>query len=374
MTSYIHGIGTALPDHCIAQQDAATLAAELGMAQCGERALQVLYRRSTVRQRYSVLLDSSSNGHLPSQSFFPEASRSGGRGPTTADRMVRYEADATVLAAKACDLSLRDAALAPDEITHLITISCSGFSAPGVDLGLIRDIPLSPHVERVHVGFMGCHAALNGLRVAHGLLSAHPQAKVLMCAVEICSLHHQYTDDPQQMVANSLFSDGAAALVLQSHRPDRDVSWQRIGQASLVIPETSEMMSWRIGNHGFEMSLSPQVPTIVQERLRDWLQTFLARHGLRQADVEHWGIHPGGPRILSAAAESLGLTPLQMAPSRTILETHGNMSSPTVLFILKQMEVAFERLPGHCVLLAFGPGLTIEAALLRAEHQSSRPT
>ncbi len=365
MATFIHGIGTALPDHCIAQEDAATLAAALGMAQCGERALQVLYRRSSVRQRYSVLLDSSSNGHLPIQSFFSEAGSENDRGPTTADRMSRYERDATELAAKACRRALEESELGADEITHLVTISCSGFSAPGVDLGLIRDLPLSDQVERVHVGFMGCHAALNGLRVAHGLLAAHPHAKILLCAVEICSLHHQYTDDPQQMVANSLFSDGAAALVLQQTQPHRSATWQLIAQASAVIPNTSDMMSWRIGNHGFQMSLSPQVPSIVQETLRDWLHGFLDRNGLSQSEIDYWGIHPGGPRILSAAAHSLGLSDSQMAPSRSILETHGNMSSPTVLFILQQLEL--RSVPANCVLLAFGPGLTIEAALLRAQ-------
>jgi predicted naringenin-chalcone synthase len=217
---------------------------------------------------------------------------------------------------------------------------------------------------------MGCHGALNGFRVAHGLLAANPGARILLVCVELCSLHHQYTEDPQQLVANALFSDGAAAAILQGPAGS-ETAWRWFAQASHVLPGTANLMSWRIGDYGFEMTLSRQVPQVLHEQLPHWLDVWLLSLELTRADIGHWVIHPGGPRILDAVATSLALTDAQIQPSHEILASHGNMSSPTVLFIFDRIartaqltsSVGAAAGPQRCLMLAFGPGLTIEALL-----------
>jgi predicted naringenin-chalcone synthase len=276
--------------------------------------------------------------------------------------MVAYEASAAPLALAAAREALEKANVAPAEITHLVTVSCSGFSSPGFDLALINRLALTPDTSRTHVGFMGCHGALNGLRVANSFVQNDRTACALLCAVELCSLHHQYRWDPEQIVANALFADGAGALVLRSQETD-SMNWHVVAQRSAVIPDTEDMMSWRIGDHGFQMTLSAQVPQLLDEQLRPWLAGWLSEYGLAIEDIGSWAVHPGGPRILDACASAIGLSEESLADSREVLAEFGNMSSPTILFILDRMQR--RDAPRPCVVLAFGPGLTIEAALLR---------
>jgi predicted naringenin-chalcone synthase len=323
--------------------------------------VQALYRRAGVQKRHSALITSSTNGSPAAQSFFQPATNLQDRGPTTGDRMRRYENYAMELAARAAIAALLESKSQPHEIDHLVTVSCTGFSAPGVDIGLVECLGLDRGVTRTHVGFMGCHAALNGLRVAAALGQTSPQSKVLLCCVELCSLHHQYAANAQQVVANALFSDGAAAVVGigNAHEGDR---WRLVDQFSHVLPDTSDLMAWRIGDNGFDMQLSSRVPNVIKATLRPWLSKQLARHALEIGDICSWAIHPGGPRILTACADSLGLSHTCLDFSRKVLADYGNMSSPTVLFILETIRAQGERLP--CVVMAFGPGLTIEAALI----------
>ena len=217
---------------------------------------------------------------------------------------------------------------------------------------------------------MGCHGALNGLRVAHAFAAADPEAIVLVCAVELCTLHHQYGWDPQQIVANALFADGAAAVVGRAPSGEKsdaelDAPGPRslVASASFVIPETEEMMTWNVRDAGFEMSLSPEVPGIITRFLPPVLAEFLALHQLSPADISSWGIHPGGPRILTATAEAAGLSDIQLEPSVSVLRRFGNMSSATILFILRELQQA--KSPAPCVLLGFGPGLNVEMAPLQ---------
>ena len=371
----ILGLGTALPVHNISQQAASVFAASCVKTDSDEQRnlpalIQALYRRAGVRQRHSVLLESSSEGEATAERFYRFAADASDRGPSTAERMQRYEIEAPPLAARAAAAAIEQSGISPAEITHLVTVSCSGFSAPGFDLLLIEQLGLADSVARTHVGFMGCHGALNGLRVAHAFAAADPHAVILVCALELCTLHHQYGWDPQKIVANSLFADGAAAVVGRAataadpvpsgQAPGRNFV---AGSASQVIPGTRDMMTWNIRNAGFEMTLSPEVPRVITEYLPRVLGEFLGRHGLRTTDVAAWGIHPGGPRILAAAAEAINLTDEQMEPSLGILQRCGNMSSPTVLFILQEQLRRNSR--GPCVLLGFGPGLNVEMCLLR---------
>lgn len=362
MSFCIAGVGTAVPRELITQDDAARLAIELaGQGDCHAPAIKTLYRKTGVSKRHSALITSSTNGQPATQSFFPIAADPRDRGPTTGDRMRYYEQAALDLAAQAARAALYDSSTTPDSIAHLVTVSCTGFSAPGVDIGLVERLGLNRGVSRTHIGFMGCHGALNGLRVAAALSNGAPASKVLLCCVELCSIHHQYAADPQQVVANALFSDGAAAIV-GAAGDSTERRWHLIDQFSQLLPDTTGLMAWRIGDNGFDMRLSPHVPSVIKQMLRPWLRAQLSRHALEIEDVRSWAIHPGGPRVLTACADSLGLDHACLALSQQVLADYGNMSSPTVFFILERLRAQDNSLP--CVILAFGPGLSIEAALI----------
>ncbi len=308
------------------------------------------------------------------QTFYEVADDRDDRGPTTAARMQRYEVEAPTLAEQACRQALQSAGLEPQNIDHLVTVSCSGFNAPGFDLALYPRLGLDPNTSRTHVGFMGCHGALNAMRVATSLAKSAPDTNVLVCAVELCTLHHQYTDEPQQIVANSLFADGAAAAIVSNRtRPTATAStngharsssdWHIIASGSFLVPESTEAMSWRIGDNGFCMTLSAQVPELIKSQLKPWLESWLARHDHKLSDIASWAVHPGGPRILSATASALELEKDALDTSIGVLSECGNMSSPTILFILDRLRQ--QQAPRPCVALAFGPGLVVEALLLR---------
>ncbi len=368
----ILGLGTALPEFTISQSAMATFAAtcvapELTGSKNPSGLIQALYRRAGVQSRHSVLLESSSDDEATAERFFEFVNGPNDRGPGTAERMDRFEIEAPKLALKATATAIQEAGISPAEITHLVTVSCSGFSAPGVDLFLIENLGLSRNVSRTHVGFMGCHGALNGLRVAHSFAAANPDAVVAMCAVELCTLHHQYGWDPQQIVANSLFADGAATVIGRANTGSdntfKNLPGQLVNSYSFVIPDTSELMTWRVGNNGFEMTLSPEVPGVITRTLPGALNEVLGRNGLTISDIGSWAIHPGGPRILAATAEAAGLSASQIDASISVFQRCGNMSSPTVLFILDELRKRNSPLP--CVMLGFGPGLNVEIALLR---------
>ena len=366
MSLTIHGLGTALPPHRLSQGDAATVAARVALPEplpspSKRRLLETLHRRSGVAMRHIVLADLLGTNAGQEPRFFGTTS------PGTGERMRRYSQEAPPLALRAVRAALEQAQVAPERITHLVTVSCTGFQAPGVDLALMAALPLSASVARTHVGFMGCHGALNGLRVAAGFTGADPEACVLLCAVELCSLHMQYGWNGERIVANALFADGAAALVASGEVPAAPGPAapglrRLVASGSLLVPASAEAMSWTIEDHGFVMGLSPQVPALIAAHLRPWLEGWLAEHQLTLAAIGSWAVHPGGPRILSAVTEALELDPALIEPSRSVLRDCGNMSSPTLLFILERLRRSGE--PGPCLAMAFGPGLSVEVALL----------
>jgi predicted naringenin-chalcone synthase len=276
--------------------------------------------------------------------------------------MRAYEAGAAPLAVAAARSALAESEAGPEQVAHLVTVSCTGFHAPGFDFALIRQLGLSPGVARTHLGFMGCHGALNGLRVARALALADPGSFVLLCAVELCSLHHACGWSMEKIIANSLFADGAAALVGRAGDRGGKQAWSLAASGSAVIPDSADAMTWSISDYGFEMTLSRRVPELIRQHLGRWLAWWLGRQGLTLDRVGSWAVHPGGPRILRACAETLGLADDQIADSWAVLEQCGNMSSPTILFILERLRQRRARLP--CVALGFGPGMAVEAALI----------
>lgn len=365
MSCNLLGLGTAVPRYSIGQADAAAIAATLCEASEDLRQLlPALYRQTGIKQRGSVVLHSQSDGQNPPQDFFRVAQSPADRGPSTAARMQLYEAHAADLATAASARALADAGLTARDVTHVITISCSGFSAPGFDLEMMAQLHIPADTPRTHIGFMGCHGALNGLRAADAFAGQSAEAAVLLCATELCSLHHLYSWRRDHLVANALFADGAAAAVCGGKAHTRRASIRLISSGCTIIPDTKELMQWHIRDHGFEMTLSAEVPRIIQERLRTWLDGWLEQSGYTLKGIGSWAIHPGGPRILSACASALDLPDDVLEPSQGVLEEHGNMSSPTILFILKELRRADAPFPW--VALAFGPGLTIEAAIFDA--------
>jgi alpha-pyrone synthase len=365
MTLAIRGLGTAVPDSRLTQEEALGLAKVLCCRTSEQMTwVPLMYTQTGIDARHltlpRALIDDVLNGTRHSGSVFLPSDSPEDQGPTTAQRMAIYDEDAGPLALRAARQALLQSREAPERVTHLVTVSCTGFIAPGIDLALIRGLGLPPTVQRTHVGFMGCHGALNGLRVASAFLGADPNAVVLLCAVELCSLHYHYGWDPQRIVANALFADGAAA-VIGTHPGDDSRAWRMSASGSCILPDSADAMAWTIGDHGFEMRLSKGVPQLIARNIGPWMSSWLAQNDLRLQDVASWAIHPGGPRILEAVEEGLGISRDSTLDARAVFAEHGNMSSPTVLFILDRLRK--QSAPRPCVALGFGPGLAAEAAL-----------
>ncbi len=351
------GIGTAVPPHAIRQADAAEIAQALTCSSRDEaQYYRDVYHAVGVETRHSAVLDASEGDLAARQSFYARDS------PTTGARMRRYESGASDLAQEASARALANARVSPDRITHVVAVTCTGFYSPGLDIALIKRLGLRRGVERTQVGFMGCHGAINGLRVARSFVGADPSACVLLCCAELCSLHHQYDLDPSTIIANALFADGAAAVVCVAADEFNESAYRVVATGSTLVEDSEDVMSWRIGDHGFAMTLSTKVPKLIARHLRPWLDGWLDSHGLRVDGVPAWAVHPGGPRILSAFSEATGVGREGVEASYRVLARYGNMSSPTVLFVLDELRKDGCTRP--CVAMAFGPGLAVEAALL----------
>jgi predicted naringenin-chalcone synthase len=355
-------MGTAVPPRVLKQTDAADASRAFCAADARQaRMLGMLYSRSGVETRNTVVVQADQGTIQERVPFYPVASGPQDLGPTTGQRMAWYENEAPPLAEEAARRALEDASTDVGEITHLVTVSCTGFFSPGLDASLIDALELPRTVHRTHVGFMGCHGALNGLRVAASQ-AGEAQARVLLCAVELCSLHFAYGWDPEMMVANTLFADGAAAIVGAPVTNGETPPWSVQAQGTFLMPRSGDAMSWRIGDHGFRMTLSAAVPELIRTNLGGWLEGWLREQGLSVEDVGSWAVHPGGPRILESVEDALALENGFLDVSREVLRQHGNMSSPTVLFVLERLRREGAALP--CVALAFGPGLVVEAMLV----------
>jgi predicted naringenin-chalcone synthase len=366
MSFAILGMGTAVP----ATRLSKTEAEQVARAMCCSTAehaelVAALYRQAGIDSRHilfdqSVVRDVLDGTRHTGSPYLPAGADN--PGPATSVRMKTYEEHALPLALRAAEAALTDARMDAASITHVVTVSCTGFQAPGVDVGLIKRLGLRSTTERTHVGFMGCHGALNGLRVARAFADADRTARILVCAVELCSLHYHYGWNPKRMVANALFADGAAAVV-GGRAKEGDDAWEVAASGSCLFPDSEYAMTWHVGDYGFDMTLSTRVPNLIAANLRPWTERWLGENGLTLADIRSWAVHPGGPRVLTDVERTLGLTPDMTDVSREVLGECGNMSSPTVLFLLDRLRC--RSAPRPCVALGFGPGLVAEAALIR---------
>jgi alkylresorcinol/alkylpyrone synthase len=297
----------------------------------------------------------------------------------TGDRMRRFVAEALPLGKEAVTAALGDAGLDPADVGLFTVVSCTGYATPGLDILLARDLGMTDAVQRLHIGHMGCYAALPGLAATADFVTARARPAVMLC-LELTSLHVQPAtetarsgrptgDDLQQMVAHALFSDAAAAVVLApGDVPGYDVpGYEVVDVVARTDAATADHMTWDVTDLGFRMGLSPQVPDVLARHARPVVDGLLERHGLVVGDVDGWAVHPGGRRIVEVVGEALGLTEEQLAPSYDVLREVGNCSSATVLLVLERMVATLpESGSGEWALaMAFGPGLTLYAALLR---------
>lgn len=363
MAALIRGMGTAVPKYKINHLVGAEFADKMSCSTPGQsKRVAALYRRTGIEHRGSVLLDENPELEIVND-FYPPLSSPDDRGPSTQSRSDRFAAEAPSLAVRASADAIETAGLRAADITHLVTVTCTGFGAPGIDIELIDRLKLPITTQRVQVGFMGCHGAINGLRAANGLVAANPDANVLVCSVELCSLHYQYGYDPDRIVSGALFADGAAGLVLSRESSDGSCFGKVAATGSSLVPGSRDAMTWKIGNHGFEMTLSAKVPGLIEQHLAGFLVPWLASHGENLDSIAGWAVHPGGSRILSAVESSLQLNAESLSVSRAVLSDHGNMSSATMLFILQRFAAIGK--PKPWLMLGFGPGLEIEVALIR---------
>ncbi|SRR5579875_730086 len=285
---------------------------------------------------------------------------------TTGERMALYREAACELggAALAAALADSESLRAKQDITDLYVVSCTGYTAPGLDILLSRELGLSPTVRRTNIGHMGCFGAMVGLRQALASARAYPGATVAMLSVELCSLHLTQTDNPETLTLFALFGDAAAALVIghDAHATGPEI----IDVYCAADFEAADQMSWTISDEGFLMTLSPRVPVTLRRNIAATVDGLLEPHGLRPDDITHWLVHPGGPSILSVIQRQLELSDEQMALSWQVLRDHGNCSSATILLILEALMKSGRPRKGEWgVMMAFGPGLTLETCLIR---------
>lgn len=370
--AYLHSIGSAVPGTSYRQEEILEVmkAWHAGDERLG-RLLSRIYRASGVEKRHSVVSD-----FLPGDQggFFFDPSEGRTLLPGTAERNRVYAREATPLAARAAGSALRrSSGLEPADVTHLVTVSCTGFFAPGPDVELVDALGLDPGVARFHVGFMGCYGVFPALRTARALCAEDPDAVVLVVSVELCTLHLQASRDSDSLLAASVFADGAAAAVVRSSRPQGPGLRLDAFTTSLSRRHAGEM-AWTIGDSGFEMVLSAGLAGVVESEVAPALAPLLADNGIEAKDVGAWAVHPGGRAILDRVEGALCLTEGALAESRAVLAEYGNMSSATVLFVLERLlyggapsdsggKIPEPSSPSIAA-AAFGPGLTIEGAIL----------
>ncbi len=323
-----------------------------------QRLIESIYKQSHIRKRHSVI--SNIDDFFSSK---PDGSIST---PTTAERNRIFTENAKkmyVNLARGAILECQNSDF--DQITHIITVSCTGFFNPGPDIEIIKKLNLNPGIHRFNIGFMGCYAAIPALKMAYSLCLSEPNATVLIVAVELCTLHAQIKDDLDSILSAALFADGGAAAIVSAKKPLPTQKPLRIESfESSIIENTESHMAWTIGDNGFDMTLSHYIPEIIESNISKIIEPIMKKNRCSITDIDHWAIHPGGKAILDKIQTSLNLTE-KLTDSRSILAQYGNMSSPTILFVLNKIRSNKTIRANESVMtMAFGPGLAVETAFL----------
>ncbi|MFD4421693.1 type III polyketide synthase [Agromyces sp. NPDC058484] len=376
MTVALRGLSTVVPPTVLIQEEVRDVfAGQPGLNRLAQRIVATSFNVSGIDTRHTVLAELSRDMR-PDEPVFFDIARMELLLPGTKARNELYAEHATTMYLDAGRAAI-DATpgVEASDITHVITVSCTGFYAPGPDYVIARDLGLGADVERYHLGFMGCYAAIPALRIAKQLCEADAAAVVLVVSVELCTLHLRSSNDPDTIVASSLFADGAGSGIVTAlplEPGERAFDLDRF--ATRITPDGEGDMAWKIGDHGFEMVLSNAIPSIIDEHITGALQPLFA-HDPALADalatdassgaVEHWAIHPGGRSILDKVESRLRLTEAQLLPARETLRDFGNMSSATVMFVMRNILDSDAAADGDRVAaMAFGPGLTVESSLM----------
>ena len=356
---YIRALATALPEFQNQQCEIeAFMLRVVGDTDRKKAFIRKIYEGSAIDTRYSVIPDY----HLPTdqRTFFPKNDALEPV-PSTAQRNALFCVEANNLAELAVRRLLDQMpGFDPQKITHLITVSCTGFSAPGFDFHLVKEFHLAPGIHRFHIGFMGCFAAFPALKLAQSLVRSTPGAQVLIVDVEACTLHFQKDFEPDVVVANALFADGAAALLVSAEEGPLRLHDFR----SHIIPGSEDDMAWIIGETGFDMKLSSYVPRLIEGNIGAVLERLFLDSGWSRDQLKLWAVHPGGRAILDKTAQVLGLDHGELDVSYDVLRRFGNMSSVTIFFVLR--EILDRGRKGKLFACAFGPGLTVESGFLEA--------
>ncbi|WP_284646604.1 type III polyketide synthase [Paenibacillus silviterrae] len=363
MAAAIVGLGTALPEYKVEQAGAASRLAEaLADRPDSARWARRIFKQCGVETRYTCepnLLDPPGTCRYLANTPYEHI-------PTTEERMELYRHASVPLAINAATKALKDAGLDSGQMTHLITVSCTGMFLPGLDAVVAFELGMSHEVRRTPLQFLGCAAGLTALRTASSIVQADPEAKVLIISVELCTLHIQPSDKKEDLFGAAFFGDGAAASVVTSV-PKQEKSCFVLGDAlTSLFPGSAEEMVWRLGNHGFSLYLSPRIPQLIGQYVPEAIDRLLA--GAEYPEL--WAIHPGGRGIVDTLQELCGLSETQTMASRTTLRHYGNLSSATIFYVLQEMRRELAELDAgrrEGLALAFGPGL--QAELMRFAYR-----
>jgi len=359
--SQIKSIGTAVPEFKHKQDEILRFMSRIyAFNEKERRTLKYLYHQSGIQSRYSVLPDYSEEP--AGWTFYPPAENLEPF-PSLEKRMRIFNRHAVGLSARAIRNCLENH-VHIQEVTHLITVTCTGLSAPGLDLQLMELLDLPKNIFRTSVNFMGCYAAIHALKLADSLCRSDSDAKVLIVCTELCTLHFQQQATTDNITSSLLFGDGSAA-VLVTGDGDNTGGFPLIGFYGEVMPKGKQDMSWELSSTGFAMTLSSFVPALIEEDFEKLVNQALAKQGFSRDEITHWSIHPGGRKILEAIENSLSLPKEKLDISYQILRDFGNMSSPTILFVLKEILSGIKNTERQKVFgAAFGPGLTMETFIV----------
>lgn len=356
--SKIVAIGTAVPEHQHKQEDILDFMQRVYALNEGDRRkLRFLYRQGGIATRYSVIPDYSRNAddwkfYSPTENLEPF--------PGLEQRMQWYQQRAAPLSLQAINRCVENFT---GNITHLITVSCTGMSAPGLDLELLELLELPATTFRTAVNFMGCYAAIHALKLADAFCKADNKSNVLIVCTELCTLHFQKEHTLDNMTSSMLFSDGAAAVLVTGNNESKGLNIDHF--YSTVAVKAKKDMAWELSSKGFLMTLSGYIPELIEEDFNNLVSNAVNAAGLDKKDITHWCIHPGGKKILEAVHKSLGFTNGQLENCYGVLKQYGNMSSPTVLFVLEKiMQQLEDKGEGKIFGAAFGPGITMETFIL----------
>lgn len=372
----LRSLQTIVPETVLVQEQVRDVFAQQpDLGRLAQRIVTTSFNVSGIDTRHTVIDELSLESDVADPVFFDRASGAL-LAPGTKARNDIYTREAAKLFVDVARKALEaDPDLGPADVTHVITVSCTGFHAPGPEYEIVRALGLSDAVQRFHLGFMGCYASMPALRAASQFCAADENAVVLVVSVELCTLHLRSSENPDTIVASSLFADGAAAGIVTARDLPSTTPALRLDRFHTAIaPEGEKDMAWTIGDSGFEMILSTAVPQIIGETIigalrplyaaEDELSAAFDAGGVGDA-VRHWAIHPGGRSILDKVQERMQLSDVQLRPAREVLRENGNMSSATVLFVLKRiLDEEGAEVGDRVSAMAFGPGLTAESALM----------